>query len=459
MVMDIQAELIDKYGAAAPRYTSYPPANHFHENTALLPSLQQFFKQPDNLVLPYSLYLHFPYCTELCYFCGCNMEINHSGNKVSRYVDWLLKDIEAWAKLIGQRVPVCEIHFGGGSPSDLSEVQMQRILDTLKRHFAWQNDLKLSIEIDPRHVTQAAQAERWIQQGFNRISLGLQDFDPQVQKAVNRIQPKDQTFQTYRWFKVRGIASINVDLIYGLPHQSAKTFANTLEQVLELSPDRIALFQFAYLPKLKKHHKLIDEAAMPSAAVRLELFNMALRTLLQHGYEYLGMDHFAKHTDSLAVAAREKRMGRNFQGYHEGLSEHMIGFGISSIGVLGHLYFQNTKGVAYYEQKLAVGDLPIERGYVMSKDDLLRRHIIERMMCDFALDFEAVEKQYGISFNDYFATELSELIQMQDDGLLFLTFEGLQVSPQGKHFIRFICKCFDVYARAGKLSVHHMKTV
>ncbi len=387
------------------------------------------------------------------------MLVSRDPAKISRYVDSMVKEIALWRALIGRRARVSEIHFGGGTPSELPAPEMERIWEALRSAFDVQTQARVSIEVDPRHLQAESDADRFLKLGFNRISLGVQDFDAQVQKAVNRIQPREQTFNVYRWFKARGVPSINIDLIYGLPHQTRESFESTLQQVIELNPDRIALFQFAYLPNLKKHHGMIDAAAIPSPQLRLQLFNRALRKFGEQGYVYLGMDHFAKAEDALTQAARERRMGRNFQGYHEGHSPYMITVGSSSIGVLADVYFQNTKDLGVYEAQVTAGCLPVERGFVMSADDLLRRHVIERLMCDFSLDYAAVEHWGGICFADYFGHELNELEAMAADGLLVLEPGGLRVTPQGKHLIRYIAKCFDAYARAGKMSPHHMQAV
>ena len=456
--MEVPFQLIEKYGGPAPRYTSYPPANHFAPLPDLEARLRDYFSvHPNNEAL--SVYLHVPFCSKLCFFCGCNMQVSHDQSLIGRYVDHMLGEIALWRQLIGGRAKVSEIHFGGGTPSELPKAQMDKILAALGAAFEVLPDSRMSIEIDPRYLASEAEAQRFVDQGFNRISLGVQDFNEKVQKTVNRIQPLEKTFQSYQWFKSRGMQSINIDLIYGLPFQTHESFSQTLREVLRLDPDRIALFQFAYLPKLKKHHSLLPVIAMPGPQARLDLFNMALRVFSDAGYVYLGMDHFAKQGDPLTQAAAEKRMGRNFQGYHEGHSPHMISVGVSAIGVLPGMYFQNGKDVLSYGVAISEGRLPLERGLVMSADDQIRRRVIERLMCDFALDFAWVSQRCGQAASDYFAAEIEELKPMAADGLLQITAQGIDVTPLGKHFIRYIAKGFDTYARQGKMSPHHMQAV
>ncbi len=440
-------ELIRRYDRQGPRYTSYPTAVQFHEQFGVAQYLEQArltnaAAQP----APLSLYFHIPFCATVCFYCACNKVVTKNQAHTSRYLDCLTLEIEKQGALFDKGRTVEQLHWGGGTPTFLNQAQMQRLMDETRRHFTLHDDDEgeYSIEIDPRTVD----IERigFLRSlGFNRLSLGVQDFDPTVQRAVNRIQSEAQTLGIIEAARDAAFKSISLDLIYGLPFQTVASFDSTLTRVIESSPDRISVFNYAHLPQLFKTQRQIDETALPLPEEKLRIFQHAIERLTDAGYVYIGMDHFAKPSDELAVAQREGKLSRNFQGYATHGDCDIVGMGVSAIGRIGNSYSQNERDLERYQERLESGDLAIFRGVGLNGDDVLRRDVINQLICHFELDTQAVETRYAINFWDYFATESEQLNAMQEDGLLILDNLGVRVQPAGRLLIRNICMVFDYY--------------
>ena len=440
-------ELIRRYDRQGPRYTSYPTAVQFHEQFGVAQYLEQArltnaAAQP----APLSLYFHIPFCATVCFYCACNKVVTKNQAHTSRYLDCLTLEIEKQGALFDKGRTVEQLHWGGGTPTFLNQAQMQRLMDETRRHFTLHDDDEgeYSIEIDPRTVD----IERigFLRSlGFNRLSLGVQDFDPTVQRAVNRIQSEAQTLGIIEAARDAAFKSISLDLIYGLPFQTVASFDSTLTRVIESSPDRISVFNYAHLPQLFKTQRQIDETALPLPEEKLRIFQHAIERLTDAGYVYIGMDHFAKPSDELAVAQREGKLSRTFQGYATHGDCDIVGMGVSAIGRIGNSYSQNERDLERYQERLESGDLAIFRGVGLNGDDVLRRDVINQLICHFELDTQAVETRYAINFWDYFATESEQLNAMQEDGLLILDNLGVRVQPAGRLLIRNICMVFDYY--------------
>lgn len=438
-------DLINRYDKAGPRYTSYPTALELHEGFDDQ-AYRKHIAQSNARGGPLSLYVHIPFCDTVCFYCACNKIITKNRGHSEPYLANLFKEIAMQGALFDSNRVVDQLHWGGGTPTFLSYPQMKSLMTTIGQHFHLRIDDQgeYSIEVDPRETN-----DRTIGQlrelGFNRVSLGLQDFDPEVQKAVNRIQSEEQTFQVLAAARAEGFRSTNIDLIYGLPLQTVDTFANTLEKILEVSPDRFSIFNYAHLPNRFKTQRQINEANLPTPEAKLAILQMIGRRLTEAGYVYIGMDHFAKPDDELAIAQREGHLYRNFQGYSTHSDCDLVGLGITSIGRVGDAYIQNVKTLDEYEQRLAANCLPVFKGLELNEDDRLRRAVITQLICHFDLAFATIESSFNISFNDYFASELQALLPMQNDGLLTLSAEGIQVLPVGRLLIRNICMVFDRY--------------
>ncbi len=442
--------LIAKYDQSGPRYTSYPTAVQFHEG----------FTAEDYAAIatgtnasgrPLSLYFHIPFCDTICFYCACNKVATKDRSKGDEYLQRLYREIALQGKLFDRDRPVEQLHWGGGTPTFISHGEMRELMRVTGEHFhLLDNDEgEYSIEIDPREATAETVAVlREI--GFNRMSLGVQDFDPRVQKAVNRIQSEEETLAVLNAARTEGFRSISIDLIYGLPHQTRESFSATLDRVIEVGPDRLSVFNYAHLPQIFKPQRRIEVEELPPAETKLEILHMTASKLADAGYVYIGMDHFARPDDELAVAQREGTLYRNFQGYSTHANCDLIGMGITSIGSVGNCYAQNIKGLDEYYECIDAGRLPVFRGVELSKDDELRRDVITRLICHFALDFSAVEKQWNIDFKAYFETELNSLQNMVGDGLLVVSEEGIQVMPVGQMLIRNICMVFDAYLKDSK---------
>ncbi|MBS0308437.1 MAG: oxygen-independent coproporphyrinogen III oxidase, partial [Proteobacteria bacterium] len=403
---------------------------------------------------PLSLYLHIPFCANLCYYCACNKIITKDRSKAATYLAYLKREIAMQGNLLAGINHVEQLHFGGGTPTYFSDEQLIELMAHLRHCFVFAPDEvgEYSIEIDPRTVSpQRIHNLRGL--GFNRLSLGVQDFDPEVQKAVNRIQPESQTLEAIQAAREARFHSISVDLIYGLPKQNVMTMAQTLSKVIAADPDRIAIYNYAHMPHVFKPQRRIAEEDLPSADAKLDMLGLCIRRLNEAGYVYIGMDHFAKPDDSLAVAQRQGLLHRNFQGYSTHADANLIACGVSAIGAVGATYSQNVKTLDAYYDRLDNNELPIERGIKLSMDDILRRFIIQMLMCNFELSIASIEQGYPITFAQYFAAELTSLREMERDGLLVIEPDWLTVTQKGRLLIRNICMAFDRYLAAAPKTI------
>lgn len=437
--------LIKRYDKAGPRYTSYPTALELHDGFSENDYRLHIAKS--NLASgPLSLYFHIPFCDTVCFYCACNKIVTKNRQHAEPYINNLCKEIAMLGALFDSSRVVNQLHWGGGTPTFLSYEQMKRLMAETRKHFLLRDDDsgEYSIEVDPRE-THPETIKQLRELGFNRISLGLQDFDPNVQKAVNRIQSEEQTFRVLNDARAEGFRSTNVDLIYGLPLQTVESFSSTLATVLEAKPDRFSIFNYAHMPARFKTQRQINEADLPSAGDKLAILQMLGQKLTDAGYVYIGMDHFAKPDDELAIAQREGKLYRNFQGYSTHSDCDLIGFGITSIGRVGDAYIQNVKELDAYDHLIKQHKLPVFKGIDLDDDDLIRRAVITQLICHFELTFATIEKQFGIRFADYFVQELQALAPMQLDGLLTVSTDGINVLSAGRLLIRNVCMVFDRY--------------
>jgi len=442
-------DLIRRYDQAGPRYTSYPTAVQFHPN--FTPEDYHHYAHQSNTELPIkplSLYLHIPFCDTLCFYCACNKIATKDHTLAAPYLQRLHREIALQSQLFNPSRPVTQLHWGGGTPTFISHSEMQTLMQTIRQHFHLLDDDsgEYSIEIDPRAANQATIALlRHL--GFNRMSLGVQDFDPQVQQAINRIQSEAETFTILQAARQTGFKSISIDLIYGLPHQSTQSFAQTLTKILTVKPNRLSIFNYAHLPTLFKPQRRINEADLPTPSEKLAILKHTVDQLTQAGYIYIGMDHFALPDDELAIAQRQGSLYRNFQGYATQANCDLIGLGTTAIGKINDCYSQNVKTLEEYSTRIDAGQLPIFRGVALTQDDKLRRAIITQLICHFRLDLPTIEAHYQIPFKNYFATEWAELEKLQEDNLLTLSDHQIEVSSTGRFLIRNICMVFDSYLR------------
>lgn len=442
-------EMIKKYDKPAPRYTSYPPATEFSHDIDKSEYVKKII-QSNERKTPLSLYFHIPFCENACHFCGCNVIITRRKEVTGPYLEHLYREMELYKNLIDTNSrKVVQLHWGGGTPNYLSNEETVQLFNQIKEKFQIDEKAEVSIEIDPRHVDR----DRIFllrQVGFNRISFGIQDFNYKVQEAVNRIQPEEMIFDVMSWIRQAGFESVNIDLIYGLPYQTLETFTDTIEKTIKLNPDRIAVFNFAYVPWLKRLQRNIDEKALPKPEEKLKILQMTIEKLTKAGYVFIGMDHFAKPDDELAVAQRERTLHRNFQGYTTKAEAELFGFGATSISMLYDAYVQNYKILRDYYETIDDGRLPVERGVYLNQDDIIRRDVIMKLMCHFRLLKAEVEEKFGIVFDQYFKDELSGLREMEEDGLVILYPERIDVTPIGRLLIRNIASVFDVYLKSKK---------
>ena len=444
-------DLIRRYDKSGPRYTSYPTAVQFHEGfteTEYRAAAEQTnrLSRQEASPRPLSLYFHIPFCNTVCFYCGCNKVVTKDRTRAKPYLDRVQQEIALQAALFDENRPVEQLHWGGGTPTFISHDEMRELMRVTRQHFNLVNDDtgEYSIEIDPREVTRETIALlREI--GFNRLSLGVQDFDPQVQKAVNRMQPEAQTMAALNGAREEGFKSISIDLIYGLPFQTAASFRATIDRILAASPDRLSVFNYAHLPEMFKPQRRINAEDLPSAAEKLDILRNTIEQLTAGGYVYIGMDHFAKPDDELAVAQRQGGLYRNFQGYSTHADCDLIALGITSISKVGDTYSQNVKTLESYYEQIDAGHIPVYRGIQLNADDILRREIITQLICHYHLDIPVIEKQFNIQFADYFATELAALKAMQNDELLEIGNDAITVLPAGWLLIRNICMVFDRY--------------
>ena len=455
-LFDFDRELIASLPASGPRYTSYPTADRFYNE----------FQQPEYIATlentlsgslkPVSLYVHIPFCNVICYYCGCNKVITKDTRKADEYLTYLEKEMALLAPHLHGKHKLAQLHFGGGTPTFLSDEQLERVFAMIREHFELLPDGEYSIEIDPRKVSRES-VFKLGKLGFNRMSVGIQDFDPKVQAAVNRIQTVEETRNVIEAAREAGFKSISVDLIYGLPHQSVESIKPTLETVLSLSPDRLALYHYAHLPHIFKPQRRIDTNAVPSSEEKLDILQYAVHLLDERGYVFIGMDHFAKPEDELAIALREGRLQRNFQGYSTYADCDLVAIGVSSIGKIGDTYSQNERDLEQYYAALDNNRLPIMRGFQLSDDDVMRRQIIQDLMCRFALELS----DYRADFAEYFAEEIPDLQRIAELGLIEWQPEtgSLKVTPKGRFLIRNIAMIFDYYLRHKETKAKYSQTV
>ncbi|MDD2917959.1 oxygen-independent coproporphyrinogen III oxidase [Rhodoferax sp.] len=448
----ISESLIRQYDVSGPRYTSYPTADRFVEAFTAqdyIQALEQRRSGASALALPLSLYVHIPFCESLCYYCACNKIITKHHDRAAAYITYLSREIDLHIQHMGSGQTVSQLHFGGGSPTFLSDDELREVMGMLRRNFNLIPNGEYSIEIDPRTIDNG-RLDALAEMGFNRLSFGVQDFDPAVQKAVHRVQPAEQVFDLVHAARARGFESINVDLIYGLPEQTPESVDRTMAQISELKPDRIALYAYAHLPERFKPQRRISSTEIPTAASKVTMLSRSMAALMAAGYVYIGMDHFALPDDSLAIAKRQGRLHRNFQGYSTQPDCDMIGLGVSSIGRVGATYSQNAKTLEEYYDFLDQGHFPIVKGLALSKDDLLRRSVIMALMCQGRLAYESIELAYLINFKEYFAKEMEVLKGQVEEGLVELDDSGIKVTPKGWFFVRAVAMVFDRYLQTDR---------
>ena len=458
--VEFDARLIRKLDRLGPRYTSYPSADRFHNEF----SGRQYGQAVMQRKLlgnrrPLSLYVHIPFCQSVCYYCACNKVVTKDRSRAAEYLDFLSREIEMHAALLGSgktssQLPLSQLHLGGGTPTYLNHAQLEHLLAVIQKFFPFAPDAQgeFSIEVDPRTVNPERIAQLR-QLGFNRLSLGVQDFDPDVQKAVHREQGVEETLALIEAARRHGFHSVSVDLIYGLPLQNVISFNRTLSTVIDAAPDRIAIYNYAHLPERFKPQRRIAVEQLPSPDTKLDLLKLCIKRLTEAGYVYIGMDHFAKPNDSLAVAQRQGRLHRNFQGYSTFADSDLIAVGASAIGAIGATYSQNEKELPAYYERLNAGELPIARGLVLSHDDLLRRTVIHTLLCHFELNLSAVEAAFGIDFCQYFSNELEQLKTFEEEGLVSLEQGWLMVSVKGRLLIRNIVMVFDRYLQQAQATL------
>jgi len=447
VLLSLDKKLVKKYNLNSPRYTSYPTANMFGKDfgvdqlSAAIAASNQFC-----LPKPLSIYVHLPFCNTVCFYCACNKIITANKKRIIPYLQDLYNEIIMKGKIFDKDRKVEQIHFGGGTPTYLNNSQLTQLMNILNNNFNLLDDDSgdYSIEIDPRKM----ELEKIVllkNLGFNRASIGVQDFDPKVQAAVNRNQTYDETVSVINEARKCNFKSIGTDLIYGLPKQTKKSFIETIKKIINISPDRIAIYNFAYLPNLFKMQRQIKKEDLPESKTKLDMFNEAIRLLEGAGYIYIGMDHFAKKSDALKIAQDQGKLHRNFQGYSTNSNCDIIGFGITGISKINNTYSQNIKSPGEYHNALSDKQIPVLRGYQLTFDDEIRREVISQLMCHFKIEFNDIENIYKINFNDYFSNELNILTSYENDRLLTINYNSIKISPKGRLLIRSICTVFDAY--------------
>ena len=440
--LHVDFDLVKKHNIAGPRYTSYPSATKFTDDFSR-EELAARIESNNRSSRDLSLYFHIPFCETLCWFCGCTTVITNDHDKGSEYIGILEREVKTMRSRINPERKVVQLHYGGGSPTFLKPDEIRRLGAVIHEHFGFSPDIEAGVEVDPRRLTRdhlVALREA----GFNRASMGVQDFDPAVQQAIHRIQPREMTQQSMDWMRELGFGSINLDLIYGLPHQTPESFEKTLETVLEMQPDRLSIFSYAHVPWIKPAQKILEQKNLPSPETKLQLLKLVIEKLTANDrYVYIGMDHFARPDDELAVAQRNKQLQRNFQGYSTRAGSDIYAFGMSSISQIPDAYWQNEKELPVYKEAVEAGREPWHRAYFLTEEDTLRRDVIMRLMCDLSIDFAASSKRLGIEFEKRFAPELASLDPFLKDGLIERTPTGLAVTDTGRLFIRNIAMCFD----------------
>jgi len=440
-------ELISRYNLHGPRYTSYPAATQFKDNfgeqdyfQAVTDSNEEFLPKP------LSLYVHLPFCNTVCFYCACNKIITANRSRALPYLEDLYREIQLQGVLFDKDRVVNQLHLGGGTPTFISNESLIELMGVLKNNFTLLDDDsgEYSIEIDPREIKMETVA-LLRNLGFNRMSIGVQDFNLDVQKSINRIQSYEQTHQVFNEARKHGFHSINIDLIYGLPKQSISSFSETIKKIIDINPDRIAIYNYAHLPSLFKTQKQINEEELPTGKDKLEILKVAVESLTAAGYIYIGMDHFAKPDDELAIAQRKGSLYRNFQGYSTNADCDVIGFGVTAISKINNAYSQNIRSIEDYHKSLEKNKVPVYRGYKLTNDDEIRREVISQLVCHFEIEYGKVEDLFKINFKDYFSEELVMLQQMEKDSLIIINEDMIEVLPTGRFLIRNICSVFDVY--------------
>ncbi|WP_153146089.1 oxygen-independent coproporphyrinogen III oxidase [Dechloromonas sp. H13] len=452
-------QIIRRFDVNGPRYTSYPTADRFVEAfDSEAAKLWLGKRNIGGISRPLSLYFHIPFCNTICYYCACNKIITKDHGRSAKYLKYLAKEVALQSEYLDGNHEVIQLHWGGGTPTFLSHDEMRQLMGVTRKHFKLLDGGEYSIEVDPRKVDRETVALLG-ELGFNRMSVGVQDFDERVQQAVNRIQSEEETANVIDAARANGFKSVSVDLIYGLPHQTVMGFNRTLERVLAMDPDRLSIYNYAHLPSLFKPQRRIAEPDLPSADAKLQILALAIRKLTEAGYVFIGMDHFAKPDDELAVAQRQGRLHRNFQGYSTYADCDMLSFGISSIGKVGPTYSQNVKTLDEYYDRLDAHMLPVFRGIELTADDILRRSIIQALMCHFELSIESIESAHLIDFHKYFAAELDDLREMEHAGLVKVEREWITVLPPGRMLVRIISMVFDRYLRADRQRTRYSKVI
>ncbi len=432
-------ELVKKHDRSGPRYTSYPASPFFAENYPMTSVDDALSGIGDR---PMSLYVHLPFCSALCWYCGCHKSITRDRQRIDQYLDDFEHELKIMADHLDRRHVVQQLHWGGGSPSYLDNEQATRCFTLIQDYFDLDLDGEISIEGDPRQLT-PDRIEFLKKLGFNRLSLGLQDFDPKVQETINRIQPEEETLALIPAAREVGMKSVSVDLIYGLPHQSKLSFDKTLAAVLRARPDRLSVFNYAHIPSIIKSQRMFNEADLPLAEEKLAIFQSVTETLIATGYRHIGMDHFALQEDELTEALDQGRLQRNFQGYSTNAGLDLLALGVSAISYVQGHYWQNTKALGAYRETVATGELPIVKGLTCTPDDLVRHEVIMTIMCGMGLDYDTIEKNHGVAFTDYFAAEIPKLADFFADELISPRDRGFEVTPAGRFLVRNIARVFD----------------
>lgn len=452
-------DLVGRYDLSGPRYTSYPTALQFRDDFSVAPLLNAL-AQNQRQQKALSLYIHLPFCQSLCYYCGCNKIVTQNRQRVDTYLKHLEREMTLYRELLGADREVRQLHWGGGTPTYLSHTQMQRLMDITRQNFNVVEDglSECAVEVHPGQ-TPPETIDVLRRLGFNRLSIGVQDFTPQVQAAVNRYNSEAEVRALVARARSGGFQSINMDLIYGLPHQTLATFAQTLDSVMQLRPNRLSLFSYAHMPAKIKSQRLIRSVDLPAAEAKLQIFSFAMERLKAVGYVHIGMDHFALADDDLVRAQREGRLQRNFQGYATGRDYDLLGLGVSSISSVGKAYWQNSKSIKEYQQALSDWTLPVERGVALNRDDEIRRWIISELMCHYRLNLQALAKRFAIAPGEYFSAELDELRALQSQGLVTLSDSHVVATEVGKLLIRRLAMVFDVYLKRDKPDAHRYSKV
>jgi oxygen-independent coproporphyrinogen-3 oxidase len=455
--LNVDLDLVRKYNVAGPRYTSYPPATKFTD-AVTWEQLSEKIEANNRTSRDLSVYFHIPFCETLCWFCGCTTVITLNHSMGMAYVEALGREVAKMAPMLNKDRKAVQLHFGGGSPTFLRPDEIRRLGEIIHKNFTFSPDIEASVEVDPRRLTRDhVVALKEI--GFNRASMGVQDFNPTVQQAIHRIQPREMTQQAMDWMRELGYNSINLDLIYGLPHQTPQTFNETLDTVLEMKPDRLAVFSYAHVPWIKPAQRILEEKILPTPESKLEVLKLVIERLTANDqYVYIGMDHFARPDDELTVSQREKKLQRNFQGYSTRAGSDIYAFGMSGVSQTPDVYWQNEKELPKWQAAVDAGKVPLHKAYIVSDEDKIRRETIMRTMCDLSLDFAAMSQKLGINFEQHFAKELTALAPFAADGLVKLKSGGLEITDAGRLFIRNIAMCFDNTLGAAN-ERRHSKTI